>query len=167
MALSASSLHSKAAAELIIQEIGRLTSTSDDLTPRSEAALRAVAKNGDLIALYNDGTLAGWGIRERLCPGVKEVGLMFIKPEFRSATAFAALTDALGNDDSTLVIATYDPALIRNLIAKHGFKTSTLAKVAWISRGRFITKRLSRETRQAVASHTAKAKPLFAVRAAR
>ena len=167
MALVATALSAAADNVATIQEICDRSASESSLTPRSLETLRAVANSGDLIVLLNDGSLAGWAIRERLTPKVKEVGLMFVKPEFRSPTAFALLAREVTNDPAELLFATYEPALIRFVIAELGFRASSLWQLTLRSRGRFITKRLSRETRAAVAEHTRTAKPLFAIRAAR
>ena len=151
----------------VLTQIEQQVLAEPGLTPRSRRALRKVANSGDLILLWSEGNLAGWGVRERLAPGVKEVGLMFVKPEFRSAVAFAELARELTTDRATLVMASYDPALIRYVVAKLGFRKATLGNVALRSWGGFITKRLSKTARTAVRRHTGQAKPLFAIRGKR
>ena len=167
MALTATTAIEAESLELILLEILTVSAKHPSLTPRNELSLRTVANCGDLITLWNDGTLAGWGVRENLAPGIKEVGLMFIKPELRTPVAFAELARELCNDDATLIFASYDSALIRFVVAKHGFKKTSLLKIALVSRGVFITKRLGKTARNAVREHTSRAKPLFAIRDAR
>ena len=167
LALVASSSPELSLPEQVLSEVHETSLRQPDLTPRSLDVLRQVAQSGDLITLWSDGSLAGWGVRETLAPGLKEVGLMFVKEHYRSAPAFSELTRELGNDDAALIFASYDPALIRFVIAKHGFKPVSLFKVALVSRGAFIAKRLGKATRKAVREHTNRAKPLFAMREAR
>lgn len=150
--------------ERILEEIHNTALTEAKLTPRSVESLRAVALAGDLVILNSDNSLVGWGIREELRPGLKEVGLMFIKPEFRSAASFILLARELANVRDSLILATYDAALIRQAVIEFGFREASLLQVIIASRGRFVTKRLNRSSRTAVAQHTKTGKPLFAIR---
>jgi len=152
------------AIENILEEIHNTVLAENSLTPRSVESLRAVAQAGDLVILKNDNQLVGWGIREELRPGLKEVGLMFIKPEFRSAASFILLARELANVPDGLILATYDAALIRQAVIEFGFREASLLPVIIASRGRFVTKRLNRSSRTAVAQHTKTGKPLFAIR---
>lgn len=148
----------------VISEIYKTSLVEPNHTPRSIESLTATAARGDLVILEQNGTLAGWGIREDLTRELKEVGLMFIKPEFRSASTFIALARELSNVPVALILATYDEALIRQAVLEFGFREATLLQVILRSRGRFLTKRLNRTSRRAVAEHTRNAKPLFAIR---
>lgn len=152
------------AIENILEEIHNTVLAENSLTPRSVESLRAVAQAGDLVILKNDNQLVGWGIREELRPGLKEVGLMFIKPEFRSAASFILLARELANVSDGLILATYDAALIRQAVIEFGFREASLMQVIIASRGRFVTKRLNSSSRSAVAQHTKTGKPLFATR---
>jgi hypothetical protein len=152
------------AIENILEEIHTTALAENSLTPRSVESLRAAAQAGDLVILKNDNQLVGWGIREELRPGLKEVGLMFINPEFRSAASFILLARELANVRDSLILATYDAALIRQAVIEFGFREASLMQVIIASRGRFVTKRLNSSSRAAVAQHTKTAKPLFAIR---
>jgi len=152
------------AIENILEEIHTTVLAENSLTPRSVESLRAAAQAGDLVILNNDNQLVGWGIREELRPGLKEVGLMFIKPEFRSAASFILLARELANVSDGLILATYDAALIRQAVIEFGFREASLMQVIIASRGRFVTKRLNSSSRAAVAQHAKTAKPLFAIR---
>ncbi|MEO0024706.1 MAG: hypothetical protein RL196_1147 [Actinomycetota bacterium] len=167
MALVATNKHDPSTLSALLTEIEQRVLAEPGLTPRSRRALQKVANSGDLILLWSEGNLAGWGVRERLAPSVKEVGLMFVKPEFRGAVAFAELARELTNDRATLIMASYDPALIRYVVAKCAFQRASLGDVALRSWGRFITKRLSKTARTAVRQHTSLAKPQFAIRGKR
>ena len=148
----------------ILEEIHDTALTETKLTPRSVESLRAVALAGDLVILKSDNHLVGWGIREELRPRLKEVGLMFIKTEFRSATSFILLARELANIPDSLILATYDAALIRQAVIEFGFREASLMQVIIASRGRFVTKRLNRSSRAAVSQHTKTGRPLFAIR---
>lgn len=149
----------------ILEEIQHTSLIETKLTPRSAESLQLVAHAGDLVILRHENQLVGWGIREELRPGLKEVGLMFIKPDFRSASSFILLARELANVPDALILATYDAALIRQAIIEFGFREASLFQVIVASRGSFVTKRLNRASRTAVAQHTKSAKPLFAIRA--
>ena len=149
---------------LAVTEIYETSVSHPNLTPRSLEELKAIAMRGDIVLIKANETLIGWGIREVLTKTLKEVGLMFIKPEFRSASAFSALAKGLAEDPGELILATYDPSLIRHAVLEFGFKEANLVQVVIKSRGRFLAKRLSKDSRRAVAGHLKEFKPLFAIR---
>lgn len=164
MALSVTSTVNVREIESILRDISSTAITEPGLTPRPIAVLRAAAVRNDLVVLLADGVLAGWGVRETLCPGLKEIGLLYVKPAFRSPSAFMLLARELAETPDALVLATYDPALLRLAITEFDFRPATLGRVVVQSSGKFITKRLTRASRRAVREHTREATPLFAIR---
>jgi hypothetical protein len=149
---------------LAVPEIYATSVSHPNLTPRTLDQLKAIASRGDIVLIKANEDLIGWGIREVLTKNLKEVGLMFIKPEFRTASAFAALARGLAADSGGLVLASYDPSLIRHAVLEFGFREANLIQVIIKSRGRFLAKRLSKDSRRAVAGHLKSSKPLFAIR---
>lgn len=148
----------------VLPEIHETGFNNPNLTPRSLEALLDIAEKGDLVLIKVDNQVAGWGIREVLTKKFKEIGMMFIKPEYRSPSAFIALARGLADDRSAMVLATYDKALIRQAVLEFHFREAGLLEVIIRSRGRFITKRLSPASRRAVAEHRSQGKAMFAIR---
>lgn len=151
----------------VLAEIARFAATEPALTPRPFEDLRAAASRGNVVVLRHDGGLIGWGVREVLRPGLTEIGMMFIKPAFRTPAAFIRLARELANVPEALILATYDSALVRLAVLEFGFREASLGQVIVRSRGRFLVKRLSAESRRAVREHTRTARPLCAIREAR
>lgn len=147
-----------------IQKIQAVSNTEANHTPRTIASLVETANRGDLLVVRIADEIIGWGIRENLTENLKEVGLMFIQPKYRSAAAFNLLARALSETPEALVLASYDPALIRHSVVEYGFREVSLITVILRSRGKFLTKRINSASRRAVAAHVQKAKPRFALR---
>lgn len=166
MVVEATSVLGPASVDDVVSEIMETASTEPGLTPRPFAELRAAATRGDIVVLRHDGDLIGWALREVLRPGLLEIGLMYVKPAHRSPTAFIRLARALADVPEALVLATYDPAMVRLAVREFGFRETTLRQVIAKSRGRFLLKRLSAPSRRAVRDHTRVARPLFAIREA-
>jgi hypothetical protein len=148
----------------VLPEIYETGFRDPNLTPRSLETLGEIANKGDLVLIKVDDKVAGWGIREVLTKNFKEIGMMFIKPEYRSPGAFIALARGLADDPSSMVLATYDKALIRQAVLEFNFREVGLLEVIIRSRGRFITKRLTKASREAVTEHRSQGKALFAIR---
>jgi len=146
----------------VLAEIARFAATEPALTPRPIEDLRAAASRGNIVVLRH-----GWAVREVLRPGLAEIGMMYIKPAFRTPAAFIRLARELTNVPEALILATYDSALLRLAVLEFGFREASLGQVIMRSRGRFLVKRLSAESRRAVREHTRTARPLCAIREAR
>jgi hypothetical protein len=132
-----------------------------DLTPRSRTKLEQLARHNRIAYLLDGQTLAGWALIEELLPGLSELGMAFIKPEYRGASAFHALCRLLSTQDERLVLATYDDALISYAKRVWHWQEKSLWQVALMSRGRFITKRLDRSSRSSIQSRMQTKKPRF------
>lgn len=167
MVVDATSIIHPADVDNVLAEIARTAVTERELTPRPIEDLRAAASRGNIVLLRHDGELIGWAVREVLRPGLSEIGMLFITPAFRTPAAFIRLARELANVPEALILATYDTALVRLAVLEFGFREASLGEVIIRSRGRFLTKRLSAESRLAVREHTRHARPLCAIREAR
>ena len=151
----------------MLAEIARTAVTEPELTPRPIEDLRVAASRGNVVLLRHDGELIGWAVREVLRPGLFEIGMLYITPTFRTPAAFICLARELANVPEALILATYDPALVRLAVLEFGFREASLGEVIIRSHGRFLSKRLSAESRRAVREHTRNARPLCAIRETR
>ena len=136
---------------------------SDDLTPRSPETLRVLLSDKRLCLIYSDEVLAGWAVIEPLTRTLSELGLAFVKPEFRGMGVLRELLQLTAMREERIVYATYNRELLDYSIASWGCTELKLWQVVLLSHGRFITKRLDRKTRNAVKAHMEKRKPLFAI----
>ena len=149
--------------EHLIQEIFTTSQKQPELTPRSPEILRDLVKNENLAVIYVDGELAGWAACEPLTANVAEVGMVYIKPEFRSAAVFNELMQLISSRPEKMLLATYDRALIRYVVRVWKAKQINLLAAIILSRGKLITKRLNSDSRKAIRSKLQKSKPLYAI----
>jgi len=147
----------------VVSQIHEVTAAEPGLTPRSIARLTELAQSEKLAVLFADGKLAGWAAVEKLTKNISELGLLYMKPEYRSPENFNALAQLIMNSDDRYLLATYDQILIRYLKTAWHAKSTNLLGATLISRGKFITKRLNRASRNAVRSHLKQGKPLYAI----
>jgi hypothetical protein len=107
--------------------------------------------------------LIGWAVVEKLTKNVSELGMAYVKPNFRRAGVLRKMLNEASKRPELLIIASYSPELIEYGIRHWGARRVTLWQVALLSRGRFITKRLNPKTTSTVNKHLSEKKPLFVV----
>ena len=90
----------------VVSQIHEVTAAEPGLTPRSIARLTELAQSEKLAVLFADGKLAGWAAVEKLTKNISELGLLYLKPEYRSAGNFNALAQLILN------------SAVRNLLAQ-------------------------------------------------
>lgn len=149
--------------EGLVKEIFTTSDSQPELTPRSAELLEKLAHAGNLAVIYVDDQLAGWAAVEPLTRKVAEVGLVYVKPEFRSAAVFQELMKLVAARPEKMLLATYDPALIRYVVGVWKAKPISLFGAILVSHGKFLTKRLDAESRKAIRNKLQKGKPLFAI----
>ena len=140
-----------------------VTSSLGELTPRPLETLHELAREGRLVLLHSDGKLAGWAAIERLTKNLSELGMVYIRPEYRSAKAFDTLIQEIAKRPERMLLATYTGAIMRYAGKVWKSREITLAKAIWISRGRFLTKRLNPESRESIQGRLASATPRYAL----
>jgi GNAT superfamily N-acetyltransferase len=143
-----------------LQQIEHILIREQQLTPRRLATLQqsdiAVARDGDAIV--------GWLVSEHLGRNVYELGAAFVLPTYRRKGILGRLIDALTRDDATYVAALFSLQLSRYLCEHKNFSETTLMNIVRVSRGKFVTKRLSQSAR--VAGHLRAQKAVFIIRSA-
>lgn len=147
----------------VISEIERISQEEKTLTPRGVRKLEELANSGNLAQITQDELLIGWAVVEPLTSNYAEVGLVYIKPQYRSAEVFNQLMKLLATRPERMILATYDASLIRYV--KHAWKAKqvSLLQVILLSRGKFITKRLDKQSRKAIRQKLEADKPLYAI----
>ena len=145
----------------ILRTILEESTASAELTPRTMAVLAEALADRRLVVAFVDDTLAGWGLRERLAPSIFELGFTYTRPEYRHEPVFRAIAHELVSPPGTYVLATYHPSMLDFLARELGFRETTLGTVVWLSRGRFLTKRLSREARRSIGSRLSTKRPRY------
>ena len=145
-----------------INEIVTETLKDGTLTPRSLESLQQLARAKRLILVFNQRELVGWACLEPLTKTLSELGFAYIKPEHRRQGGFEAIVETVAKLGKPVVMATYNQELMDYGVKNWGIEQVSLLKVAWLSRGKFITKRLDRQTRNAVRQHLSAGKPLYA-----
>lgn len=164
LAVNVTSKLSPESSDQIIEEIFSITSAkAKELTPRSIETLRELVAENRLITAFDVDRLIGWAVVERLTKNVSELGMAYVKPEFRRAGVLHKMLDEVSRRPELLIIASYSNELIEYGIKNWGAKRVNLWQVALVSRGRFITKRLNATTRTTVNQHLSERKPLFVI----
>jgi len=148
----------------IVEEIVRVTNDhSDELTPRSAETLMQLLAEQRLCLIFSGEVLAGWAVIEPLTKRLSELGMAYVKPEFRGVGVLRELLQLTAMRSERIVYATYSRELLDYSVASWGCTELKLWQVVLLSRGKFITKRLDRKTRATVRAHLDKRKPLFAI----
>ncbi|MEY4450964.1 MAG: hypothetical protein RLZZ380_85 [Actinomycetota bacterium] len=164
LAISVTSELEKEKVVQIVNEIFEISSAqTQELTPRTKETLFALAESKRLITASLNGSLIGWVVVEKLEKDVSELGMAFVKPEFRRAGVLHKMLEEASKRPERLIIASYSSELIEFGIKHWGARKITLWQVALVSRGRFITKRLNPKTSSVVNKHLRDHKPLFVI----
>lgn len=150
--------------EKVVSEVFTITSElTKDLTPRSLETLFHLSNEKRLITAFQDDQLIGWAVVEKLTKSVSELGMAYVKPEFRRKGVLHRMLDEASKRPEILVLASFSPELIEYGVRRWDARRSSLWEVALISRGRFITKRLKSRTMRTVNKHLSERRPLFAI----
>ncbi len=163
MAITATFQITPAKLPQVVQEIFEVTSSQAELTPRSVEKLTELAKANTLAVVYDGDLLIGWAAVEKLTKNLSEIGMVYLKPEFRSAEAFNALMQLVARRKDTYLLATYDQSLIRYVKTVWNAKETNLLGAIIRSKGKFITKRLNSESRKAIKTRLKETKPSYAI----
>ena len=147
----------------VIAEIQRISEKQPELTPRPKLVLEKALKEGNLALVQDNDELIGWALVEPLTKNISEIGLVFIKPEFRSPAVFDLLMKLVSKRPEKMLLATYDKSLIRYVQKAWKAEQLSLAKVIWLTRGKFVLKRMDKLSRGAIKRKIAKSKPLYAI----
>jgi len=147
----------------VVKEIFLVTSAQAELTPRSVEKLTALAKANTLAVVYMENMLIGWAAVEKLTKNLSEIGMVFIKPEHRSAEVFNALMQLVAKRKDTYLLATYDQSLIRYVKTVWNAKETNLLGAIVRSKGKFLTKRLNSESRRSIKTRLKETKPSYAI----
>ncbi len=146
-----------------VQAIYRATSELAELTPRSHETLEELAKGNRLAVIRVDGKLAGWAAVEPLTRNLSELGMVFVKPEYRGAESFDALIREVAKRSERILLATYNPALIRYAMRAWKGREIGLGTAIVLSRGKFLTKRLGASSRKSIQARLKTSRPRYAL----
>jgi hypothetical protein len=146
-----------------VKAIYRETLSLAELTPRTLKTLEHLAEVNRLAIIKVDGELAGWAAVEQLTRNLSELGMVYVKPAFRCAEAFGALIREVAKHDEPILLATYNPALIRYATKAWNGREIGLAAAIKLSHGKFLTKRLGASSRKSIKSRIKTSKPRYAL----
>ena len=163
MAITATFKIDSAKIPAIVKEIFEVSSAQAELTPRSIEQLTELAKAETLALVYQDQELIGWAAIEKLTNNLSEIGMVYLKPEYRSAEGFNALMQLVAARKDNYLLATYDQALIRYVKSAWQAKETNLFGAILRSNGKFLTKRLNSESRKSIKKRLKHSKPSYAI----
>ena len=149
--------------QTVVRQIYETTSALAELTPRSEERLTELANANTLAVVYKENEIIGWAAVEKLTKNMSEIGMVYLKPEHRSAEAFNALMQLVAKRKDTYLLATYDQVLIRYVKSAWKAKETNLLGAILRSRGKFLSKRLNSESRQSISTRLKHSKPSYAI----
>lgn len=139
--------------------------TVPSITPRSKQAIISLLKAGNIALAFDGDTLVGWLVAMPYSSRVQELGMAYIKPEYRGRGILNRMIKPLIDRHTISLAVTYELRLANLLIDRWGFAPSSLAHFAYCSRGLFILSRLrSVRAIRAVTSHITTRKPIYLVR---
>ena len=163
MAITATFKIASAKIPATVTEIFKVSSAQAELTPRSIERLTELAKAETLALVYQDQELIGWAAIEKLTNNLSEIGMVYLKPDYRSPEAFNALMQLVAARKDNYLLATYDQALIRYVKSAWQAKETTLFGAILRSNGKFLTKRLNSESRKSINKRLKHSKPSYAI----
>lgn len=159
-------LKTKLEAELIgetLLEIIQVTEETGHLTARSEDTLRKLLDNSRLAMVFDADVLVGWALREPLTKKLSEVGMAYVKPEYRGTPAFKMMTEEFAKNPESFVFATYNRFLIDYTVREFGFVEVDLKEVLRISHWRFLLKRIKPKTMFHIRKKLQEQTPIYAI----
>lgn len=149
--------------EKVIDEISFTSSIEEKLTPRTKKSLYQRLNRRQLAIVLDDNDLVGWGVIEPLKAGWCELGMTFVKPQYRSTSAFRMLARELVLRKESVIFATYDKKLFDYVRREFGFRESNLKEVLKLAGNTFLLKRLNLEAIKSIRKRYAKQTPIYAV----
>jgi len=149
--------------EKFVEEISYTSELEEKLTPRTKKSLYKRLNRRELVLVLDDNDLAAWGVVEPLGKNWFELGMTYVKPEYRATEAFQLLARELVLRKDSVLFATYDRKLFDYVQREFGFRESSLSEVLQLSGNRFLLKRLNLDSIKAIRSRLATSKPIYAV----
>lgn len=146
-----------------VEEISFTSALEEKLTPRTKKSLYKRLNRRELVLVLNDNDLAAWGVVEPLGRKWCELGMTYVKPEYRSTTAFQLLARELVLRKESVLFATYDRKLFDYVKREFGFRESNLSEVQKLSGNRFLLKRLNLDSIKSIRNRLATSQPIYAV----
>ena len=150
-------------AEILDEIIQIAEAQSHEVTPRSRETLESLLDLDNLYVALDGETLLGWVVVEPLTKRVSELGMAYVKPEFRGQAVLEQILSVIASRPERIVLATYNQGLLDYAISAWNCREVSLLRVVLVSRGRFISKRLNKSTRSHVSQHLSMGKPKFAL----
>lgn len=139
-----------------------------ELTPRSLNQLNKLSKIDLICVVKDDEKIVGWVISEPLSNSTFELGLAFVEKPYRGQNLLYKMLAILTKDkESNYVFATFEPKILNSMCELLGFYETTLSDVVMVSRGKFVSKRISSiKASRKVAAHLKEKKALYGIRRA-
>lgn len=151
----------------VIEQIQTLAKDEPSLSLRPLGQLRRALAEGRLAVALNGDRVVGWFLSEQGRCGAPELGFLYVMRGYRDGALFRRMLDLLLTDDLPTVAVTFQPGFAQWAQRTFGFRESTLGEVIWLTRGAFLTRRMTLSRIRAVRAHTSKARPLYLVREVR
>lgn len=150
---------------MIASEISRLLRGVDSVTPRPTHHILHSLARGDVALAFDHDKLVGWLIATRHSDSTQELGMAYVLPAYRRRGIVTLLIESLVHKRRTTLAATYEPYLVRTLIEKWGFRSSSLREFNFMTKNRFLLSRIrTPSTLAAVFRHIRQRPPIYLIR---
>jgi hypothetical protein len=145
----------------LAEEIRSIAREHPEVSARSARRLVRALRHGRLAIATDDSRVVGWFLSEGSGFAPHELGYLFVDPRFRTGEVFDRMLALLLEIESRAVAVTFRPAFAAWLERSYGFERASLGRVAMLSRGTFLLRRLTPARIVAVARHTTAASPVY------
>lgn len=134
----------------VIKQISQWYASSSSVAPRSIAELKLFWNDGSLWLAIDNTRVVGCLLKVPLGQGIFELAGGYVDMRVRDQGILAGLLTATILDEETYVVATFLPWMDIYLREVWKFRTSSLWKIIWRTRGIFLRQRLSLHRLQSV-----------------
>lgn len=147
--------------DAFIEKVHKVCATDPNLSYRSlHEIYTAFRKNQLLIALEAD-VIVGWLLRIPYHFRFQELAAGYVEDSYRFQGAFGKHLESTLSYAPSSCIVTFSNSFAHCLLHKFHFHESSIWEVAWLSKGKFRTHRLSLLRIQAIVNHYKRGRPKY------
>jgi len=151
------------AVEAFVEKVHTACNEDPNLSYRSEHEIRVAYEKGLMLIALDAREIAGWLMRIPYNSGFQELAAGFVEESYRSKGVFEKLIRSALIYTPSSCIVTFNRALANRLLHTFNFRNSSLGEAVWLSKGKFVTHRLSLSRLRAIKNHYKNSKPIYII----
>ena len=151
------------AVEAFVEKVHKACNTDPNLSYRSVHEIKVAYEKGLILIALEDKKIAGWLLRIPYNSGFQELAAGFVDESYRSKGVFAKLLESALCYPLSSCIVTFNRSLAHRLLHTFHFRNSSLGEAVWLSKGKFLTHRLSLSRMYAIKKHYQSGKPIYII----